>query len=459
MRAFYIQTKIGDHRHMSPEGYLIATSIPICRTGWQDYRHSEIDPEAGDETVRVYRSPDEVFSPATIASFEAKSITSPHPPQFLTVDNDLHYGRGHVQNVRRGSEKIDGEGVLLADLVFKDATLIDMINSGVRDELSCGYNCEWIPVDDPDSPLPSYRQQNIRGNHIAVVPTGRAGEGIRVLDHATVTKEEPSMLENVLKALGWKEPASAVDSDPGAVERNIEAAEKAKERAIVRNKDEKDTGKEKEKEMEDGELENEEKEAKEPSKKVEKEFSPGKDAMDAMETRLTRKLGKMIADGFENFKKGEEKEEKEETEDGCTCGAEKGEAHDDSCAMHESEDSDLIPVETLTGKEVPENPIPGSDAAKVALDALRAVREVVASSGDKKAMDSWNEAVRKLKGTSADKKANYGKIADRKKPDDVEQAESLRGVAADRSTECSDFESTAKKFHRKNANEVSNAIQ
>lgn len=492
MRSFYIQSRIGPHRSKTPEGYLVCQSIPIARTGWQSYKASEIDHShgVGDDVVHVYRSPAEVFSPATIASFEGKSITSPHPPQFLTSETDAAYAKGHVQNVRRGDQPNgDGDQVLLADLVFKDAMLINMIESGMREELSCGYNCEWVDYDDAHSPFTGYAQMQIRGNHVAVVPTGRAGEGIRVLDHATVgpidpnltltvTKEEPSMLvENVLIAMGWKRPASAVlDSDPGVIPRNEAEAEEAKERAVKRNQDASEEELKKEKGKDD-KMEKEEEGATPPDKS--KEAKDAAAAADAMERRITRAVGKVVdakltefrkelvdamdADGDDDKKKDDDDEEEEsESEDAadaadCNCDAKDGEAHDKDCPMHrsESEDSELIPVETLTGEEVPKNPIPGADKA---LDALRATRESVIASGDRKVMDAWNKSYRALRGAGSHATNDgYRRLAARGKGDDVRRAEDearVHGTVNDRSAEANDFEAAAKKMHRRNPNEA-----
>jgi hypothetical protein len=448
MRAFYA-SKIGPHRSKTPEGYLVATSIPIARTGYQDYKASEIEGE-GDEIVRVYRSPEEVFHPATIASFEGKSIATPHPPQFLTAETDAAYARGHAQNIRRGSDRTpEGDEVLLADLVIKEANLIDMIENHTREELSCGYACEWVPLNDEHSPVKTYAQRNIRGNHIAVVPSGRAGEEIRILDHAVVEKgEQLDMLENVLKAMGWKPPTAAVAMDAGseAVQRNEEKNSVAEERAEVRNKDE---VKPEEKPIAEG-AKAKPQDA-EPEEAAEnKEIKKVADAMDAMDKRISR-----LCDAVEKLAEIQKKEEKME-DAGCTCGADSGEEHKEGCAMYKAEDSELIPVETLTGEEKPKNPIPGAPKSNDrALDALLKVKAAVAATRDPQAINDWNSAYRELRGARADK-GGYDAIARRSKPEEVKRVEELQGLAVtDRKAECSDFEANAKKFHRKNAQEVS----
>jgi len=159
----------------TPEGYLIARNVPIARTGSQDYLRRELgltdDPEG---VIQVYRSPEQVFDPAAIASFEGKSVTDEHPPENLRPDNYANYERGHIEGVHRGAG--DDADHLLADLVIKDPTLISAVQHGKR-EVSCGYDCDYEPQGDG-----TYRQTHIRGNHVAVVAAGRAGPQVAIRD-------------------------------------------------------------------------------------------------------------------------------------------------------------------------------------------------------------------------------------------------------------------------------------
>ena len=174
MQAFF-GTRISEHISKTPEGYLVCLGVPICRTGTQVYRGSEIG-LSSDEMVEVYRPPAEVLHPKTSASAEGKPLTDQHPGTFLNSFNAGAYSKGHVQHVRRGAQLPDGEWPLVADLVVTDRNLIEKIERGVR-EVSCGYDCKYVQLKDG-----SYAQQKIRINHVAVVPTGRAGSDIRILD-------------------------------------------------------------------------------------------------------------------------------------------------------------------------------------------------------------------------------------------------------------------------------------
>ena len=187
MAQFYAdRVEIGSHRARTPEGYLIALAVPFARTGTQKYRSDEIDKDGTmglHGMVDVYRPRAEVLSKPTIISFEGKSVTSLHPPEFLSPDNDGVYSRGHIQNVRAGVEPLpDGEWPIIGDILIKDSTLIQQIEDGHRAELSAGYTYDLERSDDDYSPIPRFIQKNIRGNHVAIVTSARGGSDLRILD-------------------------------------------------------------------------------------------------------------------------------------------------------------------------------------------------------------------------------------------------------------------------------------
>lgn len=174
----------------TPEGFLICHNVPIARTGWMKYLGQEVKREdLYDQPVDVYRSPDEVFSPAAIASFEGKSVTDEHPSNWVTPDNYSSYERGQIMNVRQGTD--DNSDFLLADLIIKDPTLISEIENGKR-EVSCGYDHDLESFEDnPDK----YQQKNIRGNHVAVVTAGRAGPSVAIKDQKPIVSPTPTKTE------------------------------------------------------------------------------------------------------------------------------------------------------------------------------------------------------------------------------------------------------------------------
>ena len=171
----YYGDKLSANMAVTPEGFLICKNVPIARTGYQQYLESELI-EDGDPTelINVYRSPNEVFSTATLASFEGKPVTNGHPDVDVTPRNYKAFSKGHVQHVRVG--RGDDADKILADLYITDQELIDEIRNGKR-EVSAGYYAE-----DKEDNSGRICQTKIRGNHVAVVDEGRAGRSVAIRD-------------------------------------------------------------------------------------------------------------------------------------------------------------------------------------------------------------------------------------------------------------------------------------
>lgn len=173
MAIAYYGATISPNMDKTPEGYLICRNVPINRTGVQVYTAREVGmPGGGDEPVNVYRLEEDVFSPAAVASMEGKDVTRGHPPEMLDATNQAAYSNGHIQNVRR-----DGDNTV-GDLIIKDPGLASDVENGVLREISCGYYCTFEPYRD------GFKQTHLVGNHVAVVPRGRAGHDVAIKDAA-----------------------------------------------------------------------------------------------------------------------------------------------------------------------------------------------------------------------------------------------------------------------------------
>jgi hypothetical protein len=171
------------------DGSLLCRNVILARGGIQMYRPIELGLE-GEKLIPVERPESEVFSPECIASFEGTTVVDDHPgPGHITTTSWRAYAMGHCQNVRIGP-RIDGDLTLIGDLVINDSQLIEKVLAGKR-QISCGYDCEYVPTDHG-----SYRQQMIRGNHVAVVVRGRASNA-RILDSAAVATRLGKVLAHV----------------------------------------------------------------------------------------------------------------------------------------------------------------------------------------------------------------------------------------------------------------------
>lgn len=214
MSIAYYGTTLSPNMDRTPEGFLICRNVPINRTGVQLYGAGELNlPGDPERAVKVHRLAEDVFDPAALASFEGKDVTRGHPPDLLTAENQAGYSKGHLENVRR-----EGENTV-ADLIIKDPALISDVENGVLRQVSCGYHCRFEPYGD------GYKQTGIRGNHVAIVPKGRAGETVSIQDQSAepAEKERKNMKEfwkSFLTAFGM----AAKEANPEEMEQMADTA-------------------------------------------------------------------------------------------------------------------------------------------------------------------------------------------------------------------------------------------
>ena len=216
----YYADRISENiRRREPEGYLICVNVPIARSGTQQYLQDELG-QSGDDMKTVYRPEEEVFSPATMASFEGMPVTNDHPDteDGVTAENIQWLQKGHAQNVRRGTGA--ERNMLIADLVITDPDTIQEVLDGKR-EISCGYNYELCEEDG------KLVQRQIRGNHIAIVDKGRAGKRVSIKDSAPKIERRKVKMDNK-KHVGIMTKmfaAFARDAEPDDLEAAVDAIE------------------------------------------------------------------------------------------------------------------------------------------------------------------------------------------------------------------------------------------
>lgn len=399
MLAYYGYT-ISPNQLETGEGFLICKNVPIARTGTQDYLGSELGLSSGDSSriIAVIRSPDEVFSEATMASFEGKPVTNDHPPGLIGPDDVKNYEMGHAQNIRRGTG--EWKDFMIADLHIHDRDLIDAIQNGKR-EISCGYECDYAKNEDG-----TYSQKNIRGNHVAVVDRGRAGKRAAILDSDKNKAEKPERKAMSKKGLFFKIFGQAVkDKSPEEIERlamDAAAAMDAEEPEAEKTGPENKT---------DPKEEHEEKEEKK---------TPTKDA--AFLDALDKKVDKLLAI-FDEAAKEEEKDPMDEA----IASLEGTKDEDPEKEEEKKGDAKVVPAEEMDGKSSE-----GMDKA-VALGILKAMRPTVAAIQDPAQRKSVSDALIKLVTTNDAKndisailnasRANAKKAADKAPAMDVEKCQ------------------------------------
>ena len=355
------------------EGYRIYKNVPIARTGSQQYIGREIKknpgykPEWGitdNEMVTVYRPIEEVTAPETLASFEGKSVLDEHPadPQILVDALDEYEGvsKGHGQNVRIGEKITEGEFAgetpLLADLHVKHPDLNVKVDNGVRD-VSCGYTFR-LGKDEAGR----YIMTQIRGNHIAIVPKGRAGSDVGIKDakpesDTILVTRRTTMSNRILVALGLQ--AAIKDASPEDAAKMVDALKDADEES---KKEEREAKEAKDKAARDAAARDAEEEetAEEKKERLEKRKA-AKDK--AAKDKAKDEFG-------DDEMTDAEKEEEEERE--------KKEAKDK--AARDAEGAIVLPPD-----EHAKSDFSTGDAA----DLLKMLKPVVARSGNKGAKDAY----------------------------------------------------------------------
>jgi uncharacterized protein len=196
-KRFYSTAKLSERISETPEGFLICEGVPITRAGDLMYSPSETPITAGAGATTISRSIEDIHDPVTIASFEGKPVTINHPDDFVTPDNWRELAVGIVQNVRPG----EGEDAdkLLADLLITDRGAISAIKGKLLREVSCGYEADYF-----EESAGKGRQENIIGNHVALVAAGRCGSECAIFDHAPKKEVSPmkTMKQKLLERLG-----------------------------------------------------------------------------------------------------------------------------------------------------------------------------------------------------------------------------------------------------------------
>lgn len=147
----------------------------LTRTGVFVYRQPD------GTTRRELRRAEDVFHADSLASYRNKPVTKDHPGK-VNASNVREYQIGTVTTVGRQ----DGDNVV-SDIVIHDPRVIKQ--DGWK-ELSVGYS---VDLDETPGEYNGERydaiQTNIRVNHLAVVPAGRAGNARLNLDAADAVSD------------------------------------------------------------------------------------------------------------------------------------------------------------------------------------------------------------------------------------------------------------------------------
>jgi hypothetical protein len=203
---FFRDLGTASKRKKTAEGYLVVDA-KIARTGVQEYDAfydfapgelpAGIPQEAG-HTVRLLRPDEEVFAAEALSSFALKPITDGHPTEAVTAANvrDLQVG------ISRDTIAQDGDKIA-AKLLIQVKDAIEKIERDGINQISAGYSTDIVWKSGVDERYGAFDgvQTNIRGNHIALVKTGRAGPEVRLSDKAKTNQEVKTMAQRKIDGI------------------------------------------------------------------------------------------------------------------------------------------------------------------------------------------------------------------------------------------------------------------
>lgn len=187
--VFKIDRVAVSNPRLDANGFL-KVKATIARVGIQEYYEN-------GKLIRDYRPPDEVAKSAI--TFTDKPITIDHPPEeIVTVETTNKYLKGIVRDSFFDKDTVDAELLI---------THVDGVRAALSThrQLSCGYHCDhdntpgvWVDTDGlMGEKGKEYQydrvQRNIVGNHLALVPFGRAG------DIASIKNDGFSIIDPVIE--------------------------------------------------------------------------------------------------------------------------------------------------------------------------------------------------------------------------------------------------------------------
>lgn len=155
------------------EGFIIDNPI-IGRVGLLRYLNAD-----GSERIE-YRPPEEAFNTDSLKSIRGKPITLGHKAMVNSKNADKLPIVGTVLS----------EGVQDGENIRADVSIYSLPTTAR--ELSCGYSLDLdeTPGTTPDGKHYDAVQRNIRYNHLAIVPKGRAGNARLNMDGDQIIESE-----------------------------------------------------------------------------------------------------------------------------------------------------------------------------------------------------------------------------------------------------------------------------
>lgn len=225
-----------DAGKLTQEGYFCGDNVPISRPGLQEYSALELGLDASFKTVRLYRPPEQVFDPESMASADRKPVTYYHPPGAVDASNWREHAVGHVESPTPSEAK---DFLTVGKFIVNDGSAIGGMASGTR-QISCGYDfaLDMTAGMTPAGEAYDGIQKDIRINHVAIVYSGRCGAGCAIGDCACGSPRPTNATqEKTMKINVGGIDIELNDKDAAIVQREIGALTTARDGAAKRATD------------------------------------------------------------------------------------------------------------------------------------------------------------------------------------------------------------------------------
>lgn len=193
----------GIGQHEDSKSYIAVKKCRMLRSGVQYYLKSEVPqslldelpPEAQNKKFySVFRKPEAIIK--HLSDFNYIAFVNEHPDVDVTPDNIKMLGIGRVGGNAALEVLPDNNVYVTNDLIFDDRNAYEDYKKG-KVELSIGLDALWRRSDNPDYDFEVYDFTGV--NHLALVPRGRAGGSARVIDGVKYSEEGAKIMSLVEK--------------------------------------------------------------------------------------------------------------------------------------------------------------------------------------------------------------------------------------------------------------------
>lgn len=220
---FYRTNNALSERTIDDNGYMFVKKSPILRSGVLEYYGRELLPENEttvdgvevdpDKIYKVYIPEEELRKGAD--TFKLKPITDDHTWLGNEGEDAKDYQVGTI-----GENVYVEDGKLYAPLEFTGSDIVKKIENHEKEELSSSYYNRFEKSDNPEY---DFIARDIKGNHLALVDSGRCGSAVRVLN----AKKECNIMKKVANTAILELDGKRIDLDQFFAEEGKETDEGA----------------------------------------------------------------------------------------------------------------------------------------------------------------------------------------------------------------------------------------